>query len=124
MQKVVRQLEQNLRFKAYNQVAALSQRVRSGSEVESYGSIQLTPPVLEKNLRVNYELELRPVITGARRGSRTIQIRHLTFWLESRETGKAEIRTDVVLPEGEIVVVGTAALGDRAMVLVLWASGV
>jgi hypothetical protein len=122
MQKVVRQLEQNLRFKAYHQVAALTQRVRSGAKLESHGTLQLAPPVLDRAARVGYELELRPVVGGGRKGARTIQLRSLDFELEGREIGKADIHTDLVVPEGETVVVGTAALGDRAMVLVVWAT--
>lgn len=122
MQKVVRQLEQNLRFKSYHQVSAITQRVRSGAKLESHGMLQINAPALEKNTRTRYELELRPVVTGTRKGARTIQLRSLSFELESREIGEADIRTDIVIPEGEIVVVGTAAVGDRAMVLVVWAS--
>lgn len=122
MKKIVRQLEQNLRFGGYYQVAALNQRVRSGARVESRGSLQITAPALEKNARVGYELELRPVVTGTRKGARTVQMRTLRFDLEGRDVGRANIRTDIAIPEGEIVVVGTAALGDRAMVLVVWAS--
>jgi hypothetical protein len=122
MQKVVRQLEQNLRFKAYHQVAALTQRVRSGAKLESHGTLQINAPVLEKNTRPVYKLVLRPVVTDTRRGARTIQLRSLGFELKGRDGVRADIRTDVVMPEGEIVVVGTAALGDRAIVLVVWAS--
>ncbi len=122
LQKVVRQLEQNLRFSAYHQVAAVTQRVRSGAKLESHGFLQLAPPVLDKGARVGYELEVRPLVTGAKKGARTIQLRKLKFELEGRDVGRADIETDIVVPEGEIVVVGTAALGDRAMVLVLWAS--
>jgi hypothetical protein len=121
MQKVVRQLEQHLRFRAYHQVAAVSHRVRSGAKVESQGFLQLAPPALDPAGRVGYSLELRPVVTGTKRGSRAVQLRGLRFELKPRE-GKAEIRTDLVVPEGETVVVGTAALGDRAVILVVWAS--
>lgn len=122
MQKVVRQLQQSLRWKAYYQVADLDQRVRSGARLESHGVLQLAPPVLEKPTRTGYEIELRPVVTGVRKGARTVQLRLLQFELESRETGRADIRTEIVVPEGETVVVGTAALGNRALVLVVWAS--
>ncbi len=122
MQKVVRQLQQNLQFKSYQQLAAMTQRVRSGARVESQGFIQLAPPAVEKSVRADSELELRPVVTGDKRGSRIIQLRSLRFELGHRDVGHAEIRTDLVVPEGEIVVVGTAALGTRALVLVVWAS--
>jgi type II secretory pathway component GspD/PulD (secretin) len=122
MQSVVRQLEQSLRFRAYHQVAALSQRVRSGTRLESQGNIQLAPPVARTAARASYELELRPVVTGTKKGARSVQLRTLRFELDSKELGDADIRTDVVVPEGEIVVVGTAALGERALVLVVWAS--
>lgn len=121
MQKVVRQLQQNLQFKSYQQLAAMTQRVTSGARVESKGTIQLGPPVTERPVRAGCNVELRPVVSGEKRGSRTIQLRSLRFELESREAGKAEIRTDIVVPEGETVVVGTAALGARALVLVVWA---
>lgn len=124
MQKVVRELKQNLQFKAYTQVSALTHRVRSGGRIDSKGTIQLVPPAVEKPTRADYDLELRPVVSGARRGSRTVQVRSLSFELDpdTRDIGNAEIRTDVVIPEGETVVVGTAALGPRALVLVMWAS--
>jgi type II secretory pathway component GspD/PulD (secretin) len=122
MQKVVRQLQQNLQFKVYQQVAAITQRVRSGSRLSSEGSIELVPPMVEKSVRANYEIDLKPVVTGARRGARTVQVRSLNFKMQNKEIGNAEIRTDVVIPEGETVVVGTAAMGTRALVLVVWAT--
>lgn len=121
MQKVVRQREQSLRYGAYFQVAALTHRVRSGGRTGSAGDIELAAPVVTRPARFGYQLELRPLVTGNRKGTRTIQLRNLKFELRGHEAGTADIQTDVAVPEGETVVVGTAALGDRAMVLVFWA---
>jgi hypothetical protein len=48
-----------------------------------------------------------------------VQIRKLHYAIEGKSLGEAEINTGLSLREGEKVVVGTASLKDRAMILVL-----
>ncbi|HEY0715505.1 MAG TPA: secretin N-terminal domain-containing protein [Polyangia bacterium] len=122
MAKVVRQLKGNLQFGAYHQIAAFTQRVRSGARFETEGLLDLAPPVFDKAVRAEYELEVRPVVTVLPKGPHTVQVRDLRFELEIPGEGKAHLRTDVVIPEGETVVVGTAVLGPRALVVVVWAN--
>ena len=52
-------------------------------------------------------------------GAALVQIRKLRYAMEGKSLGEAEINTGLSLREGEKVVVGTASLKERAMILVL-----
>jgi hypothetical protein len=54
-------------------------------------------------------------------GVTTVQLGALNFRLVGGDNGAAVIRSDVGVREGEKVVVGTAGLKDKALILVLTA---
>lgn len=127
LKEVVGQLQSTLSFKHYQLLTTILQRTKeragySPAYINGDGSAQATIPgagVL--SYRYSYQaasLALSTTPTGAT----TSQIGGFNFNLDGGPIGgRATIRSDVGLREGERVVVGTAGLNDKALILVLTA---
>jgi type II secretory pathway component GspD/PulD (secretin) len=119
---VVKQLHATLSYKSYYQIASITHRVKSGSGAKGKGITVVNPPVSSESGTMNYSYGFEDVVVappGA--ASNVVQIRKLSYWTGGKALGEAEINTALSLREGEKVVVGTASLKDRAMILVLFA---
>jgi type II secretory pathway component GspD/PulD (secretin) len=127
LKDVVTQLQSTLNFRGYQLLTTILQRAKerslSAGFISGEGSAQaalanMPSPV---NFRYNYQVNSLTLTTGAG-GQTTTQIGGFNFHLDGGEAGgKATIRSDVGVREGERVVVGTAGMRDRALILVLTA---
>jgi hypothetical protein len=120
LEPVVKQLHATLNYKSYFQVATVTMRVKSGSGAKGTSVTSVNPPVSTEATSMNYSYGFEDVsITSPATGAALVQIRKLPYAIEGKSLGEAEINTGLSLREGEKVVVGTASLKDRAMILVL-----
>jgi len=120
LEPVVKQLHATLNYKGYFQVASITMRVKSGSGAKGTGVTSVNPPVSSESTSMSYSYGFEDVsITPPPPGAAVVQIRKLHYAIEGKSLGEAEINTGLSLREGEKVVVGTASLKDRAMILVL-----
>jgi type II/III secretion system protein len=120
LEPVVKQLHATLNYKGYFQIASITLRVKAGSGARGTGVTAVNPPVTSEPGSMNYSYGFDDVgIAPPASGAAMVQIRKLHYWMEGKSLGEAEINTGLSLREGEKVVVGTASLKDRAMILVL-----
>jgi hypothetical protein len=120
LEPVVKQLHATLNYKGYFQIASITLRVKSGSGARGTGVTAVNPPVSAESSSMSYSYGFEDVaIAPPPSGAAVVQIRKLHYAIEGKSLGEAEINTGLSLREGEKVVVGTASLKDRAMILVL-----
>jgi hypothetical protein len=119
---VVRQLQANLNYKGYYQIAPISARVRAGQGTSGRGETRLEPPLSDEPTTAHYSYGVEQVqlVPGGAGGAQVIQLRKLKFELDGKHLGEAEVSTGVSLTEGEKVVVGTGTLKSRAMIVVVF----
>jgi hypothetical protein len=119
---VVKQLHATLSYKSYFQVASITHRVKAGGGAKGKGVTVINPPVAAEATTLNYTYGFEDVaLAPPGSGPNMVQIRRLNYWTGGKALGEAEINTGLTLREGQKVVVGTASLKDRAMILVLFA---
>jgi hypothetical protein len=123
LEPVVKQLHATLSYRSYYQVASITHRIKAGSGAKGKGVTVINPPVSSEATTLNYsygfeDVNLAPSTSS---GPTMVQIRRLSYWTGGKVLGEAEIATGLTLREGQKVVVGTASLKDRAMILVLFA---
>jgi hypothetical protein len=122
LEPVVKQLHATLAYKSYYQIASITHRVKSGSGAKGKGVTTVNPPVATEAGAMNYSYGFEDVaLAPPGAGPTVVQIKRLSYWIGGKPLGDAEINTGLNLREGEKVVVGTASLRDRAMILVLFA---
>jgi type II secretory pathway component GspD/PulD (secretin) len=127
---VVKQLRSTLRYTSYSHVTSIIQRVRQGtSQARSDGKTDfgLASPGAPARAGQLYSCQFNHISLVAGQGSNgaapavmRLGIGKLRF--EVREPGSNEgvlIETELNIRDGEQVVVGTAALRDRGLILVL-----
>ena len=132
LREVLTQLQSTLNFKSYELLTSVVQRTkesrgRESGYLQGNGSAETAGAGGEKQL-LNYNfsadsLSLTPAAAGAGTAT-TVQLGNFNFNISSATTGvhaQARIRSDVSLRDGERVVVGTAGMGNRALILVLTA---
>lgn len=120
LEPVVKQLHATLNYKGYFQIATFTLRVKSGSGAKGTGVTAVNPPVAAESTSMSYSYGFEDVgITHPASGPAMVQIRKLHYSIDGKSLGEAQINTGLSLREGEKVVVGTASLKDRAMILVL-----
>ncbi|MCA1815068.1 MAG: hypothetical protein LC746_01440 [Acidobacteria bacterium] len=126
LRDVVAQLQSTLAFKNYSLLTSVVQRTKDSRGyhpgfLQGDGMAQMTSPTGEKqDFGYHFDasaLELTPGVGGA---ATTVQLGNFTFRIVGPGTD-ARIHSDVSMREGERVVVGTAGLKDKALVLVLTA---
>jgi len=115
---VMKQLQTTLRFRSYNLVATNVLRTRAGDGVEGNGQITLRSLGIDSSGFAPYSFNLRriTVTTGEKR---TIDIGKLRFALMAPT--QVGFETPVTLREGEKVVVGTSAISDKPLIVVVTA---
>jgi hypothetical protein len=120
LEPVVKQLHATLNYKGYFQIATITLRVKSGSGARGTGVTAVNPPATTESTSMSYTYGFDDVgISHPASGPSLVQIRKLHYSIDGKSLGGAEINTGLTLREGEKVVVGTASLKDRAMILVL-----
>jgi hypothetical protein len=121
LEGVVRQLSATLSYKSYYQVAAVTQRIRVGAGAKGKGQLVLVPPAAEQSGGGHFRYSVENVSLAGAAGTPPPQVALKRFHLEldGGSLGEAEVSTGLTLRDGERVVVGTGALKNRAMVVVL-----
>lgn len=123
LKEVLTQLRGTLNYRHYELVASIVQRVTETREVLQGSGVADVPPHNPGSASVStpYEYYLRNVSLVANpAGAPTVQINEFTFKTQS-PTEQSRIQTALNLKDGERVVVGTATLRNRALVIVLTA---
>lgn len=121
---VIKQMQAMLNYKSYSNIATVAQRVRPGSRnIGINGNAEVAAKILEMELPqlANYGFRANNLVLGTdSTGGYTTQLHEAEFklWLPG-PGGQADIRTDISLRNGEKVVVGTATLGKKGLILVL-----
>jgi hypothetical protein len=123
---VVRQLQATLNYKSYHLITSIVQRVKEGYGLNSGGVALVKPPLVSENADARYTYNINNIsLTPSASGASTIQLRRFSFIVNGNDyhapLGQASISTELGLRDGEKVVVGTASLRDKGMVLVLTA---
>jgi hypothetical protein len=125
LRDVLAQLQSTLNFQNYELLTSVVQRTREsrGREpgfIGGDGTGELVGPGGEKQpFNYTFSADSLSLAPGAG-GSATVQLGNFNFVIRT-QNGQPRIRSDVSLREGERVVVGTAGLGNRALILVLTA---
>jgi hypothetical protein len=127
LREVLTQLQSTLNFKSYELLTSVVQRTKEsrGREpgyLQGNGTAETTVVGGERQV-YNYNfaadsLSLTPA--AASTSATTVQLGNFNFNIQRGGAG-ARIRSDVSLREGERVVVGTAGMGNRALILVMTA---
>ena len=123
LKEVLTQLRGTLNYRNYELVASIVQRVTETRETLQGSGVADVPPHNPGSASVStpYEYYLRNVSLVANpAGAPTVQINEFTFKTHT-STEQSRIQTALNLKDGEKVVVGTATLRNRALVLVLTA---
>lgn len=122
IEDVVKQLQANLSFKNYRLLTSIVQRTRLGGNVSSSGTAVLP----DKSVTANYEFLIGRVASENEIGDVSpIVLSNLDLRFngqnspEGQNPGNARLNTSLKLRDGEKVVVGTASLRDKALILVL-----
>jgi hypothetical protein len=138
LKDVVKQLQVTLTYKSYSLLTSIVQRIRldqdsfqripSGQDmVGGNGTTVMGPPIFEKPLEAlySYQIDGLSIEPGGKDVS-TLIMKRFTFKIDSMGARKetpdykhAEIQTSLRIREEEKVVVGTASLHDKGLVLVL-----
>jgi hypothetical protein len=124
---VVKQLQSTLNYKNYHLIASVMQRVKDQTRnINGRGVALVGPPLAESNFDARYNwVVVELMVSPAASGPATIQLKRVDFSLNPNEytspLGQASISTELSVRDGEKVVVGTATLKDKALVLVLTA---
>lgn len=128
LKNVVTQLQNTLAFKNYRLLTTVIQRSKLGGSRNESGNINSkgTAVMGEQNLSANYQFRVNGIWADARENAATaINFENLVFSLsgvtpdDQRQIGLGEIQTQLTSRDGETVVVGTASLKDKGLILVL-----
>ena len=118
---VVKQLQSNLAFKNYRLLTSIVQRSRLGGNLNTSG----TAVMPDKSIAANYEFVINRISPeNESNDASPLLLSNMLFSFigqnsEGQNPGSARLNTSVRLRDGEKVVVGTASLKDKALVLVL-----
>ncbi|HEX5703069.1 MAG TPA: secretin N-terminal domain-containing protein [Pyrinomonadaceae bacterium] len=124
LKEVLTQLRGTLNYRNYELVSSIVQRLTETREILQGSGIAEVPAINAgtANIATPYEYYLRNVSLVANpAGAPTVQINEFTFKTHTA-TEQSRIQTALNLKDGEKVVVGTATLRNRALVLVLTAN--
>jgi len=118
---VLPQLRETLNYRNYELAASIIQRLaQTPYNLSSSGIAEISAPGSDRTA-MPYEYQINSVsLTPNGTGAPSVQIGHFTFSTSS-ETARARIQTALNIRDGEKVVVGTATIRNRALVVVLTA---
>jgi hypothetical protein len=127
LRDVLSQLQSTLNYKNYYLLTSIIQRAKeqpfSPGFLQGEGIATFTQPGGAAPRDFRYVFNANSLTLGTNPGGSTVvQLGSLDFQLQGNsESGSAHIRSDVGVREGEKVVVGTAGLKDKALILVVTA---
>jgi hypothetical protein len=127
LKDVVGQLRSTLNFKNYYLLTSIIQRAKARpgynpNTIMGNGIASITMPGDTAPRDLAYSFVAHGLsLGGETAGAQTVQLTAFHFHLEGGQGLHAEIHSDVGVREGEKVVVGTAGLKDKALILVLTA---
>jgi hypothetical protein len=120
LKDVINQLQSTLNYKSYHLLTSIVQRAKVRGQLQGGGVVDIRPPITggeaytdSYSFRVN-----RFSLSTEEKGATIIQMDNFSFSLRE-PAGNAEIGTSLGVHGSEKVVVGTASLKDKAMILVL-----
>jgi hypothetical protein len=128
LKDVVKQLQSTLSYKGYRLIASISNRVKEGKRINGRGVADVDALASKTDpgeIGATYNYDVGPiVISSLPNGSSSVQLDNLNFVLSTNaftpssylQTG---INTGASLRDGERVVVGTATLKDKGLILIL-----
>lgn len=121
---VLKQMQATLNYKSYSNIASVVQRVRAGSRnINLTGTADIAAKILEidRPITANYEYRVHSVaLASESSGGYSVQLGEQEFsFVGPGPVGRAVIHTDLNLRNGEKIVVGTATLGNKGLILVL-----
>jgi hypothetical protein len=125
LRDAVGQLQTTLNFKSYHLLTSIIQRAKdrpgySQEIIRGDGVAQLTLPGDTTPRDFNYIFQANSLtLSASPAGVTTVHLGNFTFGINGRDGDKASVRSDVGVRDGEKVIVGTAGLRDKALILVL-----
>lgn len=123
LEPVVKQLGSTLSYRTYHLLGSVTQRLRAGSNASGKSQVMALPPGIEEKVtgHFRYHIENIAVTPSGSTGATAFTLKRFKVDLEADALGEAEVSTSLTLREGEKVVVGTASLKNRAMIVVIFA---
>jgi len=127
LRDAVGQLQTTLNFKNYHLLTSIIQRAKdrpgyAQEIIRGEGVAQLSLPGESAPRDFNYSFQANSLtLSTSPAGVTTVQLGNFTFGINGKDGDKAVVRSDVGLRDGEKVVVGTAGLRDKALILVVTA---
>jgi hypothetical protein len=126
LKDVLKQLQNTLNYKNYYLLTPVVQRIYAPSGARGTGVTTVGTPLFEKQIRAVYEYSIRQFLTERPFAeTKTFLLNDFEFSIygasdaERDFIGKAKIGNKLMIRDGEKVVLGTASLMDKALVLVL-----
>lgn len=119
LNEVIKQLQTTINYKNYFLLTSVFQRAATFNSVYADGTITLGKPFFDKTIDGQYDLLIRGFNMNF--AAPAIQISGFNFGFQANDAalGHAKIQTNLTIKDGEKLVVGTASLKDKALVLVL-----
>jgi hypothetical protein len=130
LRDVVRQLQSTLSYKGYRLIATVINRVKDGRRISGQGVADVdafAAKVEGREIGAIYNYNVGPVtITAGAGGTSSIQLDDLRFNLKTNAFTPSSyldtnVSTSATLRDGERVVVGTATLKDKGLILIVTA---
>lgn len=125
LKDVITQLRGTLNYRNYELAASVVQRLTETQRgLRGKGTTEISrSPTSAGNLTLPYEYFINSVtLASTSTGTQIVQIGEFTFSTGLTSThldNRTQVQTALNLRDGEKVVVGTATLGDRALIIVL-----
>lgn len=126
LRDVIRQLQTTLNYRSYYLATSFIQRTREGARVNGNGSLEISrllgTDASSPNASLIYSYDIRSLSLAPAAASQppTVQLEQFSFQANGN-IGTARIATSTGVRDGERVVIGTASLRDKALILVLTA---
>lgn len=116
----VEAMRSTLTYKSYELVTTFTQRVKDGTRgVQGGGTALVTLDATTGPKRTNMQMEFSIGLVSATAAPGAGTTRLEGFRFIATGDGRAEMRTDLTVKDGEQVVVGTSVFHDRGLVLVV-----
>jgi hypothetical protein len=128
LKDVIAQLRSTLNYNNYNLLTSIVQRTKEsrgfhpGFLQGSGGAQAVTPAGQQVDYNYSFEAHSLELTMGSAGSPATVQLGNFSFNLGGpSSSGSVRIHSDVSMREGEKIVVGTAGLRDKALILVMTA---
>jgi hypothetical protein len=128
LRDAIGQLQTTLNFKSYYLLTSIIQRAKDRADyapniIQGEGIAQLSLPGENAPRDFSYHFQANSLtLNTSSNGITTVQLGNFRFRLDGGDAGgRAVVSSDVGVRDGEKVIVGTAGLKDKALILVLTA---